>query len=647
MRLALSYERNNMKITKIAIFPVIFALHLQGCGGGDSSGVATPPPPSSYTVTASAGTGGIISPTSATVTHGQTTTFNLTLNDGYTITSVTGCGGTLNGTVYTSGAITAACAVSASFELKKYTVSATAGTGGTISPSSVTVTHGQTTTFNLTLNDGYSITSVTGCGGTLNGAVYTSGAITSACTVSASFELKKYTVAATAGTGGTISPTSVTVTHGQTARFDVSTNEGYILDSISGCNGTPAGLVYNTAPVFADCKIDAMFKQNSDFTAESRSSYGIANANAKNEPLLAELKNPPGVSATARAIADFDGDGLHDLFVAPSKWLEVDASIEVRFYRGNSKTGSFPFSAINPNWITGSIPKVNHGRKVILGDYNGDKVLDIFVCAHGYDAEPFPGTINHLLLSQSGTWASSQQSWSSDTGFSHGCASGEVRFNNSPDIFVADNKKIGPFWLRNQGNGVFVKTQAGLPASLSKPSNVFSSEILDIDGDGRLDLVTGGEEGTKNWHAKTSIFWGKGDGTFSDANSFTVPAVAGAPNVLSFVSLDVNGDGQNDLVVSRVPGVFGAADFYKGYILQILIREGRQFKDSTATFAADLNTSAKTAILMGGEPHWMETLWSYDVDGDSLKDLVSSQESLGIMWSRNLNGKFDVWKKLP
>ena len=67
-----------------------------------------------------------------------------------------------------------------------YTVSTTAGTGGTISPASQTVTSGNTTTFTVTPNAGYTA-SVSGCSGSLSGTTYTTGAITGACTVSATF----------------------------------------------------------------------------------------------------------------------------------------------------------------------------------------------------------------------------------------------------------------------------------------------------------------------------------------------------------------------------------------------------------------------------------------------------------------------------
>ncbi len=62
----------------------------------------------------------------------------------------------MTGSTYTTGAITAACTVSASFTQNSYTVTATAGANGGISPASQSVAHGATTTFTVTPNTGYS-----------------------------------------------------------------------------------------------------------------------------------------------------------------------------------------------------------------------------------------------------------------------------------------------------------------------------------------------------------------------------------------------------------------------------------------------------------------------------------------------------------
>ncbi len=76
----------------------------------------------------------------------------------------------------------------ANFSLNRYTVTATAGEGGSIAPSSVEVEHGSTTTFTVTPDPGYAIDEVAGCGGSLAGNEYTTGVITSACDVIAEFE---------------------------------------------------------------------------------------------------------------------------------------------------------------------------------------------------------------------------------------------------------------------------------------------------------------------------------------------------------------------------------------------------------------------------------------------------------------------------
>ncbi len=213
----------------------------------------------SYTVSTSAGTGGSISPTSATVNSGSTTSFTVTPNSGYSIASVSGCSGSGTST-YTTGAIVAACTVSATFTINSYTVSTSAGTGGTISPTSASVSYGSTKTFTVTPNTGYSIASVSGCSGSGTSS-YTTGAISANCTVSASFSLNTYTVSTSAGTGGTISPTSASVGYGSTTTFTVTPSGGYSIASVSGCSGSGTSS-YTTGAITAACTVSATFSLN-------------------------------------------------------------------------------------------------------------------------------------------------------------------------------------------------------------------------------------------------------------------------------------------------------------------------------------------------------------------------------------------------
>ncbi len=96
-----------------------------------------------------------------------------------------GCSDSLSGDIYATGAITGACTVSGTFAQQTYFVSTIGNSKGLIAGSKF-VNHGQTTTFWVKPNSGY-IAKVTGCGGSLSDTIYTTGAITSACTVSATF----------------------------------------------------------------------------------------------------------------------------------------------------------------------------------------------------------------------------------------------------------------------------------------------------------------------------------------------------------------------------------------------------------------------------------------------------------------------------
>jgi len=79
-----------------------------------------------FTVSTNAGANGNISPASQTVAQGNTTSFTVTPNSGYTA-SASGCGGSLSGSTYTTGIITASCTVSATFTNSPIPVSLVTG----------------------------------------------------------------------------------------------------------------------------------------------------------------------------------------------------------------------------------------------------------------------------------------------------------------------------------------------------------------------------------------------------------------------------------------------------------------------------------------------------------------------------------------
>ena len=153
---------------------------------------------STYQVTLFADIGGRISPTATqNITPGATLTVTVTPNAGFRLTNVNGCGIVFFGgpaitgpTTWTTAPVNNDCRVEAFFTaLPTFTVTAAAGAGGSISPSSVAVAQGLNTTFTVTPASGFQISSVSGCSGTRSGSSYTTGPITAACAVTATFSV--------------------------------------------------------------------------------------------------------------------------------------------------------------------------------------------------------------------------------------------------------------------------------------------------------------------------------------------------------------------------------------------------------------------------------------------------------------------------
>ena len=244
---------------------VLSALVGMGCSPSASDPTSPVVLCSHYTITASAGVGGSISPVGpVVVSPGQSQTFSITPNAGYAISNVR-VDGTWVGAVssYTFTNVTRDHTIRATFSVIQYTITASAGVGGSISPvGAVSVSHGQSQTFSITSNTGYAISDVL-VNGTSVGAVssYTFTNVTKDHTIQAVFSVIQYTITASAGVGGSISPVgAVGVSHGQSQGFSITPNAGYAISEVR-VDGTSVGAVasYTFTNVTDDHMIHADF----------------------------------------------------------------------------------------------------------------------------------------------------------------------------------------------------------------------------------------------------------------------------------------------------------------------------------------------------------------------------------------------------
>jgi hypothetical protein len=260
-----------------------------------------------YTITASAGANGSISPGGAVVVnHGASQAFTITPGVGYHVDSVFVDGGYAGAlTSYTFTNVTAPHTINAKFAINQYTITASAGPNGAISPSgAVVVNHGANRAFTITPGGGYHVDSVFVDGGYV-GAVtnYTFTNVTAPHTISAKFVINQYTITASSGANGSISPSgAVVVTHGASQAFTIVPGAGYHVDSVF-VDGGYAGTVtnYTFTNVTAPHTISVKFAINQYIITAT------AGANGSISPSGAVVVN----SGASQAFTITPGTGYH------------------------------------------------------------------------------------------------------------------------------------------------------------------------------------------------------------------------------------------------------------------------------------------------------------------------------------------------
>ena len=161
-----------------------------------------------YTITASAGSNGAISPSGATVVNcGANQSFTISPAPCYHVADVLVDGSSVGAvTSYTLNSVDANHTISASFAIDTYTITASAGSNGSISsPGATVVNCGASQSYTITPNSCYHIVDVLVDGSSV-GAVssYTFNTVGANHTISASFAIDTYTLTASAGPNGSL-----------------------------------------------------------------------------------------------------------------------------------------------------------------------------------------------------------------------------------------------------------------------------------------------------------------------------------------------------------------------------------------------------------------------------------------------------------
>ncbi len=224
-----------------------------------------------YTIAATAGNGGTITPAgNTTVNCDGSQIYTISANDGYRIVDVI-VDGQSQGAIesYTFSNVTANHTISATFiAVLNIDINADAE-GGSVSPTGTqTIDEGGSFTFTVTPEPCYEIGNVTvnGTAVTLDANnQYTINNITTNQNINVTFNQLTYTITATAGNGGTITPGTTTVSCGEGQTYTITPNEGYMISDVT-VDGQSVGSVssYSFTNVTADHTISVTFVEIPD-----------------------------------------------------------------------------------------------------------------------------------------------------------------------------------------------------------------------------------------------------------------------------------------------------------------------------------------------------------------------------------------------
>ncbi|HQX81976.1 MAG TPA: VCBS repeat-containing protein [Vicinamibacterales bacterium] len=352
------------------------------------------------------------------------------------------------------------------------------------------------------------------------------------------------------------------------------------------------------ADINGDGRLDLLFANGGNYSEPGPPEANVAfvnrGAGQRFENVSAKVFGPtPDIARVIKA-RDINGDGLTDIIVGTTYQTQS------RLYLG---TGGGAFQEVTTTHLPQAPASIGD---LEVGDVDLDGDLDMVLADWG------PGNNMSNEGGRTKLWLNDGQGRFSDATaaqmppplvrFSWDLELADVDNDYDLDVLVSCKRCTGGYLFRNDGKGKFTDD----PRALPQYTNNYEYELMDLDGDNFLDIVTinDGEivkEGGSN--RREHVFRNDGKGRFRDATAqWWQPSenLGEDDNMVAF--LDYDSDGDADFVIGSLSGPD-----------RLMINDGK----GHLTVALDVFVGADTPGTLG--------LALGDLDGDGRMDVVQAQ----------------------
>jgi hypothetical protein len=541
---------------------------------------------------------------------------------------------------------------------RQYTLSVSAGDGGSVSTAGGTFSQGTQVSITATPNAGYSFSGWSN-GSTANPLTVTLNSNTS---VTANFELivNTYTLTIVSSEGGSVIGGG-DYDEGTEASLTAIANQGYVFNGWEdGISQNPRNLIvsenltltanfistniyfnelYSNSSLINDLSLNSTsdnynknFRPFYDYNSFiDRTQYEFVYVLENGDVGL----NPPPTSendfreSVFTKFLDINNNEISDIVIVAS---DVRTELDNIVYVIIDNVLTYTFTSNQPGTT----------RKLLSGDIDNNGSDDVVIVSTGIDQEPYSGAQTKIIYFTPNTYEISDLD-NTQTSYFHTGTIGDVNNDNNLDLIIINNQNrvsegYTYVYLGN-GDKTFSKVYQG---DVIFFGNRYNTDFYDFNRDGNLDIIVGGHEWSEGNSTpfRNSIFYGNGDGTFDYDNPILLPESDYWGIVNDFLMYDIDNDGVSEIIVNRTKGhesffVVENDRGYDGIQLQILKKIDGEYVEHQILDGPDGWFDLPPTWI-----EWIPFIELFDVDGDNILDIVPDSEGIS---NPNYNGLKRFW----